>query len=144
MQCAHSDVVLLVHVIWATRWRRRLLTVNDDDWIAAAVSAACARSSSELVAVGNADDHVHVIVWLHPTICVATLVKRMKGGSSHAWNARGDRATLEWQSGYWARTLDREALASLIPYVKNQRIHHANSSTSRNWEQNPPTAGATS
>ena len=40
------------------------------------------------LSIGGVADHVHVLVTLSPTIDVATLVKKMKGGSSHLVNQR--------------------------------------------------------
>ncbi|MGZ5966601.1 MAG: transposase, partial [Polyangiales bacterium] len=83
MLSAHSDALVLVHVVFGTR------------------KASTRRA--QLLCVGNADDHVHMLIGLTPTVCPADLVRRMKSASSRAWNgARSSR--MYWQSGYWARS----------------------------------------
>ncbi len=137
---AHSDTLLLTHVIWATRHRKAALPLAFDGWFADFAAYACGRIGCDLVSVGNASDHVHVVARLAPSITVADVVHRLKGGSSYAWNARpGRRPPLRWQTGYWARSIDQEGLVMLTGYVRDQRVRHAAATTLAAWEQNEAT-----
>ena len=138
MVISHSDVLLLVHLVWSTAGRVRVLRPADDAWLASSIRSSCIRRSCELLAIGNSDDHVHVLVSLHPATSVAEVAQQMKGFSSHAWNAGGDRVALRWQNGYWARTVDQDALAGMSNYVAAQRVRHASGNTRADWEQHVP------
>ena len=131
---AHSDTLLLAHVIWATCNRRRTLDRDFDVWFSDFVADASRRIDCDHLAVGNASDHVHLVLRLSPSVSLADAVRRLKGGSSHAWNAR-ERGRLRWQTGYWARSIELEVLARLSAYVRDQRVRHATASTLPAWEQ---------
>jgi len=137
MMRAHSDVLLLVHVVWSTIDRRPILSASDDAWLAGGVRSACARLIADCIAVGNADDHVHVVVSMHPSTSIADLAQRLKGTTSHAWNRRGGAPELHWQAGYWARNVDPSHLAPLVDYVREQRSRHRSHAARADWEQTP-------
>jgi REP element-mobilizing transposase RayT len=139
MRGCHSDALLLVHVVWSTHARRSDLHSTHDGWLHDVITTATAAVDARVIAVGNADDHVHVIA-CHPAArAVAELVHRIKGVSSHAWNQRSPDRRLRWQRGYWARSVDRASLVALVPYVVHQRQHHRSMHTRADWEQNAPT-----
>lgn len=137
---AHSDTLLLTHVIWATSNRTRTLMPAFDGWFAELAAAACREMACDLVAVGNARDHVHVLLRLSPSVALADAVRRLKGGASHAWNARAQGRPLRWQTGYWARSIEQEGLAPLSLYVRDQRARHATATTLAAWEQHEATS----
>ncbi|MGZ3418987.1 MAG: hypothetical protein ACXVEE_14035, partial [Polyangiales bacterium] len=56
---AHSDVLVLVHVVFATRNRLRLIPQAVDGWLHDELRSLASRKQADLLAVGNADDHVH-------------------------------------------------------------------------------------
>jgi len=66
---------LYLHCIWATWDRMPLLTQDIERQVFAAISAKCQEMKCELVAIGGTQDHVHLLVRLHPTVAVADLMK---------------------------------------------------------------------
>ena len=133
---AHSDTLTLLHVVWATSNRHRMLVHDFDDWFADFAEAVARRMKCELLAVGNSCEHVHVVVRLPPSLALADAVRRIKATSSSSWNARErGNPTLRWQTGYWARSIDQEGLGPLSAYVRQQRTRHATSATLIAWEQ---------
>ncbi len=121
---AHSDTLLLVHLIWSTCERRPVFTPADDAWLAEFIAAKARTLSCDLLAVGNWVDHVHVVVRLAPALALSELARHFKGAASHAWNLRGEGPTLRWQSGYWTRSADHGSLARRVAYVLDQRMRH--------------------
>jgi putative transposase len=136
---AHSDTLLLAHVVWATSNRTASLGEDFDAWHAGFAAHACARVGCDLLAVGNASDHVHVVVRVSAAVALAELVRRLKGASSHAWNVAHRGRPLRWQEGYWARSIDQQALEPLTVYVRDQRSRHAAATALAAWEQNEAT-----
>ena len=132
---AHSDTLVLVHVIWATADRAATLGRDMDAWLGGFMAEACREIRCDLLAEGNSTDHVHVVLRQAPTIALAEVVRRLKGGSSHAWNLRGGLTPLRWQTGYWARSVEQESLGRLVAYVRDQRGRHAAAATTSAWEQ---------
>ncbi|MEW5851439.1 MAG: transposase, partial [Myxococcota bacterium] len=126
---------VLVHAVWATKRRARLLLPTMDAWLAQGLSALARRELCEVLAVGNADDHVHVLFALHHTTPLSVAIQQLKGGSSHEWNAlKSAPHRLQWQIGYWAESVSPRDVWSLERYIRNQRSHHARSRAPEAWQ----------
>jgi putative transposase len=78
-----------------------------------------------LYQIGGIEDHLHILISLHPTVALATLVKDIKVASS-AYIKENNLFPLfkHWQDGYAAFTYSIEAKNQLIQYIKNQIQHH--------------------
>ena len=136
---AHSDVLLLVHVVFATRHRQPRLPQTLDRWLHDELRQQAVRNGAEVLGVGNANDHVHVVLSLHPAIALAEVVRHLKGATSRAWNLERPARRLRWQSGYWARSADTAALPNLLSYLAGQRERHASGAIDACLEQTPAT-----
>ncbi|MBI2396140.1 MAG: transposase [Deltaproteobacteria bacterium] len=135
---ALSDTLLLVHLIWSTSERQPVFAPADDVWLADFIAAKARALSCELLAVGNWVNHVHVVVRLAPALALSELARQFKGAKSHAWNLRGDRPTLRWQTGYWARSVDQGSLARRVEYALDQRMRHEQQRLDGDAEMNVP------
>jgi REP element-mobilizing transposase RayT len=129
---AHSVSLLLVHVVWATRRRERVIKAIHDDALERQLRKIAIGMDATLHACGVADDHVHVLLQMPPELSVATLVNRLKGASSHALrHALG----IGWQAGYWAESVSGDAVEATARYIRAQRQHHAKPSCDEPWER---------
>lgn len=77
-----------------------------------------------VLAIGGVEDHVHVVIRLHPTAQIAKVVREMKSGSSHEINAAQSGKFFKWQGSYGALSVSESALPTVIRYVENQADHH--------------------
>ena len=132
----HSHSVLLLHVVWATCRRAAVLPPACDPWLAQLLGRKAVELGCALLGSGNASDHVHAVLRFPATLCVADLVRRLKGASSYAWNSEGPGVTspLRWQTGYWAESVSPSQVLSLLRYVERQRRHHGETTTIEPWE----------
>jgi len=78
---AHSDVLLLVRVAFATVDRRRLLPHSIDAWLDAELAEQVRHCEVKLLGVGNNDDRVHAVLNIQATTTLARLLKQLKGES---------------------------------------------------------------
>ena len=135
----HAHVILIAHVVWATHDRQPLLDSSADPWLDRFFRCKAEQLAARVMASGNSDDHVHLVLRYPATRSVAEIVQRLKGASSREWNV--DRAPtgtrLAWQTGYWAESVSPMTLAPLVNYVNRQREHHGAGSTSSRWEPPP-------
>jgi putative transposase len=132
----HSDVRLLVHVVWATMRREPVIAVEADGWFERLLARKAAERGCELLACGCAADHVHALVRYASTVTVASLVQVFKGYSSYAWNCAAPRR-LSWQAGYWAESVSPGAARDVAAYVTAQRQHHQRFVAAEPWELSP-------
>ena len=122
----HSPVDVIVHVVWATHRRRHSIALADDARLAALLHRATTQLGCQLVACGNAANHVHTVVRLAPTIALSRLVQHLKGTSSYLGRWR-------WQAGYFAESVAVADLTPLVRYVEHQRHHHDDSHPAESW-----------
>jgi putative transposase len=78
----HTVTRLTVHLVWATRDRRPWLDPSIDARLSELISRKPEELGCRAIAVGNACDHVHVLVSHPPTLTVANIAHRLKGASS--------------------------------------------------------------
>ncbi len=77
------------------------------------------------VGVGGTEDHVHLLVRLHPAVAVSVLVREVRGASSHLiTHAVAQGEFFKWQGTYGAFTLRNDELQALKSYVVNEKQHH--------------------
>ena len=128
--------MVLVHWVWATMRRRRILEPRFDPLLASILRRQALDVGSFVVAIGIAPDHVHALVRLAPTSCVAELARRLKGASAHFANhsARPLLSRLRWQAGYWAESVAPCDLDALARYLGDQRLRHDDSHPLETWQ----------
>lgn len=79
---ATSFVQLFVHAVWATRLREPLLREAVARRVHGYMASRCRSLRCEALAIGGADDHVHVLAMLAPDVSVAQLVAGIKAPTS--------------------------------------------------------------
>jgi REP element-mobilizing transposase RayT len=74
--------------------------------------------------VGGVDDHVHMLLGLKATQCIADIIREIKKAST-SWvrDEIGDRS-FHWQDGYGAFTVSRSNLLKVADYIRTQEEHH--------------------
>jgi len=132
---AHAVTVLLVHLVWSTRRRAPWLEPRWDGWLADMLERKARRIHCAVLAVGNAADHVHVLVRHPPSVPVSQVTQRLKGASSRALHREMPSSDgLVWQVGYWAESVAPRDIDPLLAYVRNQRAHHREHAAPEPWE----------
>jgi putative transposase len=127
---------LLYHLVWATYERHPLLTAERETLLYRTIGGKAAELGVFVHAVGNASDHVHLVVGIPPKLAVSECVRQLKGASSHTLNHHA--APFRWQEGYGALTVCDEILAIVISYVRHQQRHHREGSLDPRFERRTP------
>ena len=130
----HSHNLLLVHAVWATARRECVLEPSADPWLTDILRRKAYEAGSALLACGNADDHVHVVVRYPSSVTWASVVQRLKGASSYEWNLARRSPRLRWQAGSWCESVSPSDLAAVARYVQTQRTHHRETAAAEPWE----------
>ncbi len=75
--------------------------------------------------IGGAEDHVHLLVDLKSTHCLADFVREMKKAST-SWIQQQTKLgeTFTWQGGYAAFTVSATSLEAVRDYIAKQEEHH--------------------
>ena len=121
-----TDTRIYVHLVWSTWDRLPLLTPEVEQTVYKCIAEECKSLKAEMIAVGGVSDHVHVLVRLPPTLPVATLVKQLKGASSHLVTRSVPTADIfKWQGSYGAFSIRESDVEACRGYITNQKSRHA-------------------
>lgn len=113
------------HLIWATFERQPLLTVEREKMLYGVIYHKAKELGFKIHAVGNVNDHVHVVASIPPKLSVADCVRHIKGASAYAINQmNGSDGQFKWQEGYGAISVGERSLPTVMAYVNNQKEHH--------------------
>ena len=117
---------LYLHCVWATWDRLPLLTPAIEPRVRGCILGKCEELECVPLQLGGMEDHLHLLVRLHTTVAVATLVKEVKGPSAHLVNHEiAPDEHFKWQGAYGAFTLSKGAAPAVSDYIARQREHHA-------------------
>jgi putative transposase len=121
---------LYYHLIWPTKHREHLITAAVESRLYPYLVSKAAENDVYVYAINGWYDHVHLVVAIPPKHAVSTIVKRLRGASSHYLTQELGIA-FEWQRGYGALTVGERQRAIAKAYVLNQKQHHAQQTTNR-------------
>jgi REP element-mobilizing transposase RayT len=74
--------------------------------------------------VGGVSDHVHLLIGLRATACLADVVRDVKGISSRWVDEEIGEPAFTWQEGYGAFTVSASQRAQVREYIARQEEHH--------------------
>jgi putative transposase len=116
---------ILVHFVFSTKNRERLIqdVVRDD--LHAYIGGIMQQISGDLLAAGSVEDHIHFLV-AHPrTATPAEVVEAVKTGSSKWIKTKSPQLRkFAWQKGYGAFSISPSHRPALERYFAGQREHH--------------------
>jgi putative transposase len=116
---------VILHIIFSTKDREPWLDSNVRTRMHGYLATICRDLGAELVHVGGAADHVHIVATLPRAISQAQFVEQIKKTSSK-WVKTLDARyrSFFWQRGYGAFSVSPSQLESVRQYVEAQQEHH--------------------
>ncbi len=124
--------------VWATKLREPWIDPSVAARLHGMIASRCQHVNCVAIAVGGVEDHVHVLVGLHPTVAVADVARDLKATSSTFMRRECNRPEFEWQEGYGAFTLRDTELDVVRLYIRKQPEHHAAGDVVDEWERVAP------
>ncbi len=120
---SHTYVSDLVHCVFSTKERRKLITANSQESLSSFIGGIAKKNGFKALIVGGTDDHVHILLSLPATMPLAKALQLLKGVSSRWMNDTHTKG-FSWREGYGAFTLGVSQKARTIDYIKRQDEHH--------------------
>ncbi len=113
------------HIVFSTKNRERTLPAEKREDLFRYIWGILKNKDCHLYRINGAEDHVHLLLALHPTVCLADLIREIKT-STDKWIKAGRAFPMfdHWQEGYGAFTLSNTEKDATIEYIKNQQEHH--------------------
>jgi hypothetical protein len=75
------------------------------------------------LAIGGIHDHVHLLVKIKPTACLADFIRDLKSNSS-VWAKKNGIRNFAWQRRYGAFTVSESNREVVVRYIREQEQHH--------------------
>lgn len=115
------------HIVLTTKYRKKCLSE-----IEGKVKESFFRASDSKLRVsevGIDQVHVHIVVSVHPSLSVSTVVSRLKQLTTYwLWSVEGESLSnyywgskrLLWSGGYFAESVGRMSRDTILDYVRGQ------------------------
>lgn len=116
---------LLIHVIFSTKNRSPVIDESWQDELFAYVGGIAKEHKAIVLASGGTDDHIHLLVKIHPSFAISDTVRHLKANSSRWINKQQKvNCRFEWQRGYGAFSVSQSNSEAVKAYIRGQREHH--------------------
>ncbi len=120
-----SLVGVFVHIIFSTKNRYPFIDKFIEKELFPYITKVLQTLNSNVVKIGGADDHIHILCYLPRTKSISEIVQKVKTSSSRWIKRKGMKyQKFSWQAGYSAFSIGASGLAKSINYIESQREHH--------------------
>ena len=120
---SHSCVEIYIHAIFSTKNRMALIPQNLEERLYGYFSGIAKERKVPILKANGMADHIHLLLKLHATTDISTLLKELKSYSS-TWMKKQGVIDFAWQDGYGAFSCSITHVEALIKYIENQKEHH--------------------
>ena len=122
----YSVSKLVVHLVFTTKYRRKLLTGSMIGQLRDAFDSACVKLECELIEMDGEHDHVHLLISYPPKLSISVMVNNLKAVSSRMLRLknthliRQSKSSALWSRSYFACTAGGATIETLKAYVESQ------------------------
>ena len=124
----HNKNLLMVHLIFVTKYRKKLFCGNFRDDVKQYIFDTCKNYHWYIRRMETDKDHIHILLQYKPTDSVTVIVRTLKQYSTYfAWKNHGNvlkqcywkECTL-WSDGYFAASVGQVSQTTIEHYIENQ------------------------
>jgi putative transposase len=123
---AHTVFEIHLHLVWATKYRKRILVGEVGLRVRELVRQICREEEVEILKGHVAKDHVHLFVSIPPQVTISRLVQRMKGKTSHSMLSEFQHLRKTywgrhmWARGYFCCSSGNVTDEVIVEYIEKQ------------------------
>src|SRR5512137_791457 len=129
---SHSKGQNLYHLEWCPKYRYNMFRGKGNKKLCEGIlNEVAERHNIGLVELSVMPDHIHVVVQLPPMMSISKALQLLKGASSYElfrrqplFRHRYSHGSF-WSSGKFYRSVGDADTATVLEYVKNQRLQQA-------------------
>lgn len=121
-----SAVTAIYHIVINTKGREMTLPLASSDQLYRYIARVIQSHASIPFAVNGIENHIHLLIQLHPSVCLSDLVRDIKL-STNQWIKQNRDLFPQfagWGREYGAFTYALRDKEMVIKYIQNQREHH--------------------
>jgi len=124
---SHSVYLLRLHIVLVTKYRRKVFTGKMLKYAEKTFANILQSWRCSLIEFGGGEDHVHLLVDIHPALNISTLVNNLKSASSKRMRREfADyiknfyRKPVFWHRAYYVGSVGHVTLETIKRYVEQQ------------------------
>jgi REP element-mobilizing transposase RayT len=120
-----SYTQLLYHLVIRTKANQMVLSLEYSDELYRYIWGIIRKKKCVLYRVNGTENHVHLLMSLHPTIALSDFMRDLKAETSKMLKqTSGFEQFTAWSDGYAALTYSMKEKETIVQYIKSQREHH--------------------
>jgi len=116
---------LKYHIVWCPKYRLKVLVGDVETRLKNVLYSVAAQYGVLIEVMEVLPDHVRLFVSTDPTRCVAEIVNRLKGASSHILRSEFphlvSRMPTLWSRSYYTGTVGHVSESTVKKYIENQK-----------------------
>lgn len=116
---------IYIQVVFAVKGRQSLITAVWEEELYKYITGIVQNKEQKMLAINGMPDHLHFLIGMRPSCCLADLVREVKKASNTFVNEKRFLAGhFQWQEGYGSFSYSHSALDAVIRYIGAQKEHH--------------------
>ena len=116
---------LLYHIVFRTKYGRNTIPEQHEKELYAYIMGIVSNKKSKLYRIGGIENHIHLLVDIHPTFALSDFMKELKEYSSKWLSKNLNFPDFEgWSVSFAGFTYNLNDKQTIIDYIKNQREQH--------------------
>ena len=122
---SHTTFRIELHIIWVTKYRYKVLHGAIGVYTRDLLRRICSEERAEIISGSVSPDHVHLLVSIDPSVAVSTLLRQLKGKSSHHLQIQFPELKKRywgqhlWARGYFAVSTGNVSKEMVAEYIKH-------------------------
>ena len=124
-----SKTYIVCHIVFSTKFRSNVLCEPYKHEMYKYIYGIIMNKGCKLIRMNGTENHIHILLELHPSIALADLVKDIK-----SWSTKWVRDNKNipyfdgWGKEYFAESVSPDGIERCRQYIINQEVHHAHKS----------------
>lgn len=122
----HSATKLVVHLVFTTKYRRKLFDGYMIQQLREAFESSCEKLECDLLEMDGEQDHVHLLIAYPPKLAISVMVNNLKSTSSRRLRILNTHLMTQsksgklWSRSYFACSAGGATIETLKEYVNSQ------------------------
>ena len=129
ISASHAVYSIKLHIVFVTKYRRPVLTPEMCEYLHLAFREILDHWRCSLIEFGGEEDHVHLLVNIHPALDISVLINNLKTASARRIRPRYKEQIdvfywkpMFWHRAYYVGSVGDVTLETIKRYVEQQGV----------------------
>ena len=124
---AHTQYDLQFHVVWITKYRKKILVGKIASRLKVLLMQGCSAKGITIIKGNIQPEHVHLLISIPPSLSIAQVMQYLKGRSSKklqeefSWLKKQFWGQHMWATGYFCTSVGKVTQDTIIEYIESQK-----------------------